>query len=85
MVKFKAQRGRARLVGRRSAPAVGDQDGARVVAGLGGTFDVVRGEMVLASGFSTNAAAWAWLDRHSEEGLADVDRNCRIRASAAFS
>jgi hypothetical protein len=29
--------------------------------------------------FDTNAAAWLWIDRHSDEGLGDTERYGRIR------
>jgi hypothetical protein len=33
--------------------------------------------------FPTNAAAWSWIDRHTDEGRGDTDRYNRIRV--AFS
>ncbi|WP_394109990.1 hypothetical protein [Xanthobacter autotrophicus] len=43
-----------------------------------------KGEPI-AKGFSSNAAAWNWIDRHSREGRADTDRHHRIRQSAGFT
>jgi hypothetical protein len=32
-----------------------------------------------AGPFATNAEAWSWIDRHSNEGLGDTERYDRIR------
>jgi hypothetical protein len=34
---------------------------------------------IIKGGFSTNAAAWGWIDRHSSDG--DEDRFSRIRSA----
>jgi|RhiMetdeSRZDD1v2_1073273.scaffolds.fasta_scaffold461003_2 hypothetical protein len=34
---------------------------------------------IIKDGFSTNAAAWAWIDRHSDDG--DAERFIRIRSA----
>src|SRR4029453_11403762 len=34
---------------------------------------------IIKDGFSTNAAAWAWIDRHSDDG--DAERCSRIRSA----
>lgn len=38
---------------------------------------------VLAGPFERNEEAWAWIDKHSDEGRGDADRYNRIRI--AFS
>jgi hypothetical protein len=35
--------------------------------------------------FRTNAEAWAWVDQHTDEGRADLDRYNRIRIAFANS
>ncbi|MFG1340264.1 hypothetical protein [Xanthobacter autotrophicus] len=51
-----------------------------------GTHDVIDGKgEPIAKGFSSNAAAWDWIDRHSHEGRADTDRHHRIRQSPGFT
>jgi hypothetical protein len=36
-----------------------------------------------AGPFPTNAAAWSWIDRHSDEGREAFDRHARIRDAFA--
>lgn len=61
-------------------------EGAQVKADDSGCYHVVNehGD-ILASGFATNAEAWAWIDRRSQEGRDDQDRHYRIRQSDRFS
>lgn len=33
----------------------------------------------------TNAEAWRWIDRHSEDGQMEEDRHLRIRSSSRFA
>lgn len=49
----------------------------RVVGRPDGTYQVVLGSDVLAT-CDTNAEAWAWIDRYSDEGRTDRDRFQRI-------
>lgn len=52
-------------------------------AGLHGVVD--ENGALVADGFATNESAWRWIDKHSDEGLADTERVRRIRTSARFS
>lgn len=55
------------------------EDELRVEASSDGTFNVVtpRGEVV--ANVPTNALAWRWIDRNTDEGRAEEDRRNRIR------
>ena len=58
---------------------MGQHHEMRVVGEPDGLCDVVAGNVVLASGLASNAAAWTWIDRHSISGQADTELHQRIR------
>ena len=64
----------------RSSAAYG---GMRPVGTVHHGWIVLRGLDVVVEGLPSHADAWAWIDRHSDEGRADYVRYCRIRQ--AFS
>ncbi len=54
-------------------------DGMKVVGTVHHGWIVLRDLNVIARGFRSNAEAWSWIDRNSNEGRADYDRHYRIR------
>jgi len=40
---------------------------------------VVLNTKVLVEGLRSNAEAWLWVDKNTDEGRADIDRHNRIR------
>ena len=67
------------LDNRKPAPHVRNGvDGITVIAHDGDGYIISRGGQMLAGPFATDAEAWSWLDKHSDEGLDDQDRQHRI-------
>ena len=46
-----------------------------------GNWVVVDRGLIVRHGFTTNEAAWAWIDRRSDAGRASTDRHNRIRSA----
>ncbi len=62
------------------------KDDLRVIADDSGCYQVVNGGgEIVASGFTSNADAWRWIDRNTQAGREDRDRHYRIRQSGSFS
>jgi hypothetical protein len=53
------------------------------VADRDGQWFVTCSSSTIAGPFNTNAEAWSWIDRFTDEGRADLERYQRIRI--AFS
>lgn len=49
----------------------------------GGPWAVINGDVVEVAGLPSHAAAWEWIDRHTDEGRADYDLYWRIRIAFA--